>query len=359
MQEIHHYEHVYEKNADRKDSSKNEFMVEVKEKNSWDGIRFVYPFNQDDVYLTELEAIPNSKNILLEAILPTKKGEIRIKSFVLDSPKKIQFAFSPFYNASSIALRISSYENFSTGKIIIKDLRTSSFFPIIDSEDLIKKIRLLGPWFHQIDLDGAKTRIINRTDSPSRPAGFVEYFTEQDFIDNPNWIWQKFKDHLSDLRGLKVLDIACNAGFYSFELAKMGANVLGIDNSYEDLVRARFTKKKLGLENVNFEIMNVDDMTEKLDREFDLILCLGLLYHVRDPKSIINSVSKLTRVAIFETVANVKSQKAELIDNKDITVDGFVPTIPWLKNAFKEAGFTQITQVTKPDFPRVVFKCQK
>jgi len=359
VQQIISLEQSYELRPDTKVESKSEFVLQVKEKNLWDGIQLVYQFNQDDVYFTELEVIPNSENVLLEIILPTEKKEIRIKSFVLDSPKKIQFIFSPMYNANSISLRMSSYSNYSTGKIVIKELKTSDLFPILDHDDLIKKTKLLGPWFHQINLDGIKTRLVNSTNSPSRPEGFTEYFTEQDFIDNPIWIWSKFEDFLPELKGLNVLDVACNAGFYSFELAKKGANVIGIDNSYEDIVRAKFAKKIMGIKNVNFEIVNVDDVNEELNQKFDLVLCLGLLYHVEDPKSVINKIANLGDSVIFETIANVNSQEEELINNRSITSDGYVPTVPWLKNAFKEAGFTEITQITNPDFPRVVFKCRK
>jgi tRNA (mo5U34)-methyltransferase len=359
VQQVISLEQNYELRPDIRINSKKEFTLQVKEKNLWDGVQLVYQFNQDDVYFTELEVIPNSKNVLLEIILPTKKKEIRIKSFVLDSPKKIQFAFSPMYDANSISLRISSYGDYSTGRIEIKKLKTSNLFPIVDHDDLIKKIKLLGSWFHQINLDGIKTRLVNSTDSPSRPDGFTEYFTEQDFIDNPIWIWSKFKDSLPELKGLNVLDVACNAGFYSFELAKKGANVVGIDNSYEDIVKAKFAKRIIGIKNINFEIVNVDDVNEELNQKFDLVLCLGLLYHVEDPKLVINKIANLGDIVIFETIANVNSQEEKLINDRLITSDGYVPTVPWLKNAFREAGFTEITQITDPNFPRVVFKCRK
>lgn len=358
MQNIYPLKQLYEQNSDRV-SSENEFTLEIREKDSWDGVRLVYPFIQDNVYAAELEVIPDSEGILFEVILPTEKGEIRINSFILKSKDKVRFVFSPLHYANSIALRISSYGGYAIGKVIISEIQISDLFPILNHDDLIKKIKLLGPWFHQIELNGIKTRLVNRTDSPSRPEGFVEYFTEQDFVDNPQWIWSKFKDVLPEMKGLKVLDIACNAGFYSFELAKMGASVFSIDNSYEDIVRAKFAKKILGLENVNFDIMDVNNMVKKINKKFDFALCLGLLYHVDNPKTVIKSVSQLSDSVIFETVANVDNQEIKLINDKTITTDGYVPTIPWLENAFKEAGFKEIIQLSRYDFPRAIFKCQK
>lgn len=359
LRQIYPIEQTYELKSNDKISTYDEFVLEVNRADSWDGIRIIYPLIQNNTYLAELEVIPSCKNILFEVILPTEKGEIRINSFILTATRRIQFVFVPLHYANSIALRISSFGGHSIGKATIRSIKVLDLFPIIDHNDLISKIKLLGPWFHQIELSGIKTRLVNRTDSPSRQEGFVEYFTEQDFIDNPNWIWSKFRSALPKMKGLEVLDIACNAGFYSFELAKMGAKVLGIDNSYEDIVRAKFAKNVLGLDDVDFDVMDVNNMVERIGRKFDLALCLGLLYHVENPTSVINSVSKLSDVVIFETVANLDSQERKLINDKTITTDGYVPTIPWLENAFREAGFTEILQITKSDFPRAIFKCQK
>lgn len=360
MQLINVLEQSYELRREVKIQPNSNFTLEVARENYWDGVRLVAETKLNDTYLVEFEAVPSSKNCLLEIILPTEKREYRICSFILESPKKLQFVYTPMYHSNSISFRMSSFEEFSLGKIEIKNLNIFDLFPISDDSDLIQKIKIVGPWFHQIDLNGIKTRDIYRTDSPSRPGGYVKSFTMQDFIDNPIWIWSKFKDSIpKDLSGLKILDIACNAGFYSFELAKRGARVIGIDNSYEDIVRAKFAKKILEINNVDFEIVNVDDLEKEFSEKFDLVLCLGLLYHVDDPKILIRKVAKITDFAFFETIANVKSQKSELIDDHTITNDGFLPTVPWLKAAFKDAGFTKIEQITNPDFSRTVFRCKK
>lgn len=350
----------HEINFNERIEDTSSLTLEVKENDAWDGIQVIYQMVQDEVYSIELQANTDSKNVLLEIILLTEKKEIRVKSFVLEASQKIQFVLAPIYDSSSISFRMSTFGGFSSGKIELKELKISSLFPITDHDDLISKIKLLGPWFHQINLDGVKTRLVSCTDSPSRNAGYVEYFTEQDFIDNPIWIWDKFEGEITqDLRGKKVLDIASNAGFYSFELAKRGAQVTSLDNSYDDIVKAKFAKKILGVENVSFELGDVNDLEEMFKEKFDLVLCLGLLYHVKNPKEIIKKVSKISDFVIFETIANVNKQESELIEDRAITTDGFVPTVPWLKEAFEEMGFTEIKQITEENFPRVVFKCKR
>ena len=77
----------------------------------------------------------------------------------------------------------------------------------------MQEIEQLGPWFHNLHLpNGAQT-------APHHTLG-----------DFPAFKWQQLEDYIpADLSGWEVLDIGCNAGFYSIELARRCANVLGID----------------------------------------------------------------------------------------------------------------------------------
>ncbi len=76
-----------------------------------------------------------------------------------------------------------------------------------------RRVEALGPWFHNIDLDGVQT-------APDHFLG-----------DYPAVKWRSFADAIpSDLTGKTVLDIGCNGGFYSIEMKRRGAErVLGID----------------------------------------------------------------------------------------------------------------------------------
>ena len=71
---------------------------------------------------------------------------------------------------------------------------------------LADDIAALGPWFHNLHLpDGTQTV----------PGHFLGDF--------PTFKWEQIRDHLpTDLSGWTALDIGCNAGFYSFELARAG-----------------------------------------------------------------------------------------------------------------------------------------
>jgi ubiquinone/menaquinone biosynthesis C-methylase UbiE len=85
------------------------------------------------------------------------------------------------------------------------------------------------------------------------------------------------------LVGLRVLDLACAHGHYSFEMAKLGAQVLGIEGRESWLEQARRTKRDASLPNVEFVRDDVRNLSRERYGEFDIVLCLGILYHLDAP----------------------------------------------------------------------------
>jgi tRNA (mo5U34)-methyltransferase len=125
----------------------------------------------------------------------------------------------------------------------------------------------LSPWFHNLHLpDGRQT-------APDHPLG-----------DFPSFKWAQIAPHLpDDLAGARALDIGCNAGFYSFQLAARGADVLGVDLDEHYLRQARWAAGELDPHGrVTFRRMSVYGLAE-LAETFDLVLFLGVLYHLRHP----------------------------------------------------------------------------
>src|SRR5919197_2005324 len=100
------------------------------------------------------------------------------------------------------------------------------------SDLLAQQIRALGQWFHNIDIAGVQTA----------PDHFLGNF--------PRLKWERFQHAIpADLEGKAVLDIGCNAGFYSIEMKRRGADrVLGIDFDEKYLAQANFAAGALGLD---------------------------------------------------------------------------------------------------------------
>lgn len=149
------------------------------------------------------------------------------------------------------------------------------------------EIQRLGPWFHNLHLpDGSQT-------CPDHWLG-----------DFPAFKWRQIARHLpDDLQGWSCLDIGCNAGFYSFELASRGATVLGIDVDERYLRQARWAANEFHLAHrVRFEQMQVYDLIRQSAR-FDLVLFMGVLYHLRYPMLGLDIVcQKVARLMVFQTL---------------------------------------------------------
>ena len=134
-----------------------------------------------------------------------------------------------------------------------------------DPRPLAERIHALDPWFHNLDLDGIATA----------PAHFLG--------DYPRNKFGRFAALVpDDLRGKTVLDIGCNAGFYAFEMKRRGAaRVVGIDADPRYLAQARLAADVLGVD-VELRELSVYDVAE-LGERFDVVLFLGVLYHLRHP----------------------------------------------------------------------------
>ena len=132
-------------------------------------------------------------------------------------------------------------------------------------EQLKENIQKLGKWFHNIDLNGVKT-------APDHFLG-----------DYPNVKFREFAHAIpADLRGQTVLDIGCNAGFYSIEMKRRGASrVLGIDSDERYLAQARLAASTLEAE-IEFKNMSVYDIAS-LGEKFDVVIFMGVFYHLRHP----------------------------------------------------------------------------
>jgi len=135
----------------------------------------------------------------------------------------------------------------------------------LDREEIRRRAAALGPWFHNLDLHGVRT-------APDHFLG-----------DYPAVKFRGFAHALpADLTGRSVLDIGCNGGFYAIEMKRRGAaRVVAIDSDEDYLAQARFAAEVTGQE-IEFRNLSVYDVA-RLGERFDLVLFMGVLYHLRHP----------------------------------------------------------------------------
>jgi tRNA (mo5U34)-methyltransferase len=167
---------------------------------------------------------------------------------------------------------------------MLKTLQSQLLSPKTETESAIAR---MGPWFHNLHLpDGTQT-------APDHPLG-----------DFPSFKWQQLKDLIpADLEGWQILDIGCNSGFYSYELAKRGATVTAIDMDEHYLRQARWAAKQYGLESkITFKQMGLYDLA-RCEETYDLVWFMGVLYHLRYPLLGLDIVSrKVKRLLVIQSL---------------------------------------------------------
>ena len=134
----------------------------------------------------------------------------------------------------------------------------------LNTEQIRARVAELGDWFHNMDLNGVQTA----------PDHFLHDYPANKFA--------RFAHAIPDMTGKSVLDIGCNAGFYSLEMKRRGADrVLGIDFDDRYLEQARFAARVEDAD-IEFRKLSVYDLAALKER-FDLVIFMGVLYHLRHP----------------------------------------------------------------------------
>jgi tRNA (mo5U34)-methyltransferase len=169
----------------------------------------------------------------------------------------------------------------------------------LSDEKIRQQVEALGPWFHNIDLKGVAT-------APDHFLG-----------DYPSIKWKAFADAIpQDLAGRTVLDIGCNGGFYSLEMKRRGADrVLGVDFDEVYLAQARFAAEVAGLD-IEFRHLSVYDVAT-LGERFDLVLFMGVLYHLRHPLLALDLVREhvVGDLMVFQSMQRGSTDAAALEHN--------------------------------------------
>jgi 2-polyprenyl-6-hydroxyphenyl methylase/3-demethylubiquinone-9 3-methyltransferase len=102
----------------------------------------------------------------------------------------------------------------------------------------------------------------------------------------------KLKSKEQPLQKINILDIGCGGGLLSEPMARLGANVTGIDASDKNIKIAKLHAKKNKL-NINYFCSSPEKL--KIKKKFDVILNMEIIEHVEDINFFIKSCSKLLK----------------------------------------------------------------
>ena len=187
------------------------------------------------------------------------------------------------------------------------------------ADTLSARIDELAPWFHNLHLpSGHQT-------AARHPLG-----------DFPAFKWRQIAGVLAqDLSGARALDIGCNAGYYSFQLAARGADVLAIDLDEHYLRQGRWAAEQLDpAGRVRFVQMHLYDLLGSAQR-FDVVLFLGVLYHLRYPQLALDGLAPLV-------AGQMVVQTLTMPGDATLRVPADLP-------------FEQRDRLTEPGWPRAAF----
>ncbi len=96
----------------------------------------------------------------------------------------------------------------------------------------------------------------------------------------------------NSLKGLEFLDIGCGGGLLSEPLARLGANITGIDPSSKNIKIAKIHSKKSNLK-INYICSAPENLN--LNKKFDVILNMEVVEHVEDLNFFINKSGKFLK----------------------------------------------------------------
>lgn len=161
----------------------------------------------------------------------------------------------------------------------------------------------------------------------------------------------------SDLSGMSILDIGAWDGYFSFEAEKRGAEkVVAIDTWKEESVNKDGfdIAKKILNSNVKDITMSVYDISPDNIGKFDIVLFLGVFYHLKYPLLALEKISSVTKgLLILETEVELINRKKPMMVfypgnelNRDDT-SWWAPNPYGLEEMLKSVGYKHVSVISR------------
>ena len=126
--------------------------------------------------------------------------------------------------------------------------------------------------------------------------------------------------------GMSVLELGPLEGLHSRQLEQLGASrVLAIEANAEAYLKCLIMKETLGMRNVNFMLGDFNLFLANASQQFDLVFCVGVLYHMEDPLKLIRNIARSTDKCFVWTHYHDINQPMSR-EPSSVLVDGFSAT---------------------------------
>jgi tRNA (mo5U34)-methyltransferase len=173
----------------------------------------------------------------------------------------------------------------------------------------------------------------------------------------------------ADLTGKSVLDIGAWDGFFSFEAERRGAErvvaidpnawraAVGPDNPWSGQEGFKLARRVLGSKVEDVDI-GLDELSPERIGTFDVVLFMGVFYHLPDPLQILDRVASVTAERlILETHADLlwlRRPAMVYYPTTELSHDDsnwWAPNLPLLKELLRYHGFRDVELVSRRSFP--------
>jgi len=155
----------------------------------------------------------------------------------------------------------------------------------LSEEELIKFRKLADQWW---DPKGAFKALhsLNKLRVPFIRNGIQSY--------QPLAVAQNFPTR--PLTGCKILDVGCGGGILSESLARLGAQVTGIDPCEESISAASLRAQNLKVTNLKYEITTIEELNQTSTTQYDAITASEVIEHLDNQEYFIQLCASLLKV---------------------------------------------------------------
>jgi tRNA (mo5U34)-methyltransferase len=186
---------------------------------------------------------------------------------------------------------------------------------ITDESEIRRLVREHGRWWHEIELWPG---IVTPGDDSNR--------SKLPILDGLGL--------QADMRGLRALDIGCSDGYFSFEMERRGAAVVAIDFVPETYTGFAVARRVLG-SSAEYRMDNVYNLAPETYGSFDIVLFMGVLYHLRKPLAALDAIRSVMKPGAKLFVGTM------MIDEYVLLPDGTVTTLEALNPILKRVPLWQ------------------
>lgn len=141
------------------------------------------------------------------------------------------------------------------------------------------------------------------------------------------------------LKGLRLLDIGCGGGLLSEPLARLGAEVVGVDAAIRNVKTAKAHAEKTGVK-VDFRHGTIELLAESGEKPFDTVLNMEVVEHVSDPAQFLKTSASVVKPGGLMLVSTINRTSKAFV----MAIFGAEYVLGWLPK-----GTHQFDKLVKPE----------